>query len=76
MSDINNIMNNIIAVNIKLVRAKLDLLEKSVMEKEFNSEENKEDALDEIESAVIALDDLEDILDRDNELANMRKAIG
>jgi hypothetical protein len=69
-------MNNIIAVNIKLVRAKLDLLEKSVMEKEFNSEENKEDALDEIESAVIALDDLEDILDRDNELANMRKAIG
>jgi len=70
------ILNNIIKLNSELSRRKLSMLEKAIKERKFNSEDNREEALDELEGAFVALDEIQDILDRDDELANMRQAVG
>jgi len=43
----------------------IDKLKVSIKEKDWYDEQNKEDALTSIESAVIDLDEIEDIVDRD-----------
>jgi len=40
----------------------------------FESEFNREEAFDEIATAIVAFDDLEEILDRDEELVRMKEA--
>ena len=61
---------------IELVRAALQDLENLVQEHKFDDDgTNKEEALDEIESAFITLDDLSDIIERDEELALMKESI-
>jgi len=61
---------------IELVRATLQDLENLIQEHKFvDDNANKEEALDEIESAFITLDDLSEIIERDEELALMKESV-
>jgi AMMECR1 domain-containing protein len=71
-----NTKNNNLQHQIELVRAALQDLESLIQERKFiDDKTNKEEALDEMESAFITLDDLSDIIERDEELALMKESI-
>jgi hypothetical protein len=58
---------------IQLTINKLQALERTIELHSFNDEQNLEEALDEINSAMICIDELEDILERDAELKLMKE---
>jgi len=71
-----NTKNTNLQHQIELVRAALQDLESLIQERKFiDDKTNKEEALDEMESAFITLDDLSDIIERDEELALMKESI-
>lgn len=51
----------------------IERLEAKMQEKDFSDAENHEEALDELSSAVIALESFVDILERDDENEEMKK---
>ena len=51
----------------------IERLETKMQEKDFSDAENHEEALDELSSAVIALESFVDILERDDENEEMKK---
>ena len=52
---------------------KMQSLERTIELHSFNDEQNREEALDEVNSAMICIDELEDILERDAELKLMKE---
>jgi hypothetical protein len=64
-----------IKANKEIVYQKTEMLEKSANSAEFNDSENKEEFLDLIESLFIVLDEMDEILDADKELALMKQAV-
>ena len=66
--------NKTIQSQIDRLRDELEKLESLIEAYAFNDEdENKEEALDEVNGAIICLDGLEDVFDRDAELEIMRE---
>ena len=59
--------------NIQSTIYKMQSLEKTIELHSFNDEQNREEALDEVNSAMICIDELEDILERDAELKLMKE---
>ena len=53
-----------LAVRIEIISKSIDELKAAI---EFDNEDNQEEYLDAIESAVISLQELEEIVDRDQE---------
>jgi hypothetical protein len=62
-------------IHLKSLMLNLEKFKQSVQDTVFTDEDNRENALDEVESMLISLDDLEDILDRDAELAIIRQSL-
>ena len=61
---------------LNIIDSQICLLEDEIEGTEWNdATTNKEDALSEVETLYVTVDDLEDILDRDEELARMEKAV-
>lgn len=66
----------LVRIHIESLRDKGETLEAAVKAIKFNDgKENKGEALDEVEALMIALDDLEDILNRDEELGILREEL-
>lgn len=66
---------DIIRYRINEIRSKVKGLEKQIQELEMNCAGNQEEALEEINGLIIGCDDLEEILDTDKELAEIRAAL-
>lgn len=62
-------------IHLKSLMLNLEKFKQSVQNTAFTDEDNRENALDEVEGMLIALDDLEDILDGDAELAIIRQSL-
>jgi hypothetical protein len=61
---------------INIIDSQICLLEDEIESTEWNdATTNKEDALSEVEALYVTVDDLEDILDRDEELAKIKQAL-
>lgn len=61
--------------NLAFLLSQMSQFEEKIKKFNFNDPENREEALDEINSAIISLDEIEDILDRDAELAEINKVL-
>ena len=61
---------------LNIIDSQICLLEDEIEGTEWNdATTNKEDALSEVETLYVTVDDLEDILDRDEELAKIEQAV-
>jgi hypothetical protein len=61
---------------LNIIDSQICLLEDEIESTKWNdATTNKEDALSEVETLYVTVDDLEDILDRDEELAKIEQAV-
>jgi hypothetical protein len=69
MSDYSTLKSKLLTL-----QEQMEGLEAELKTFKFESEFNREEAFDEIATAIVAFDDLEEILDRDEELVRMKEA--
>ena len=61
---------------LNIIDSQICLLEDEIESTKWNdATTNKEDALLEVEALYVAVDDLEDIIDRDEELVEIKQAV-